>query len=343
MQQSIGKIKATLLASLMLIVVFACSDSTDDDSDTIGNWTKTTPFKGRPRSGAISFTIGSKAYVGLGYDGDEYLSDFYVYDLALGYWETKKAFPGTLRERAVAFSVDGNGYIGLGYNRDEDKEELGDFWKYDPADDEWIQVNDFEGTARYNAVTFTIGNKAYVGTGYDGDKYNSDFWEYNVSEDSWTEIASFPGEKIESGFAFVIGANAYVAGGRNNGLYNAGFWMFNAESRTWTNKAPDDDASDYDEFELAVARHDAVAVTVDDQAYVMCGYSSSGVASGSVYVYDAVTNEWGEKTAFEGAARIMAVGFTLNNRIFLGTGQNGSSRFDDIWEFKPGEEYDETN
>ena len=342
MQRSIDKIKTILFPTLLLLFVFACSDSSDDDTDTIGNWTKTTPFKGRPRSGAISFTIGTKAYVGLGYDGDEYISDFYVYDVALGYWETKSAFPGVLRERAVSFSIDGKGYIGLGYNREEDNEELGDFWEYDPSTNEWTQLADFEGTARYNSVAFTLGGKAYVGTGYDGDKYNSDFWEYDVADNSWTEIASFPGEKIESGFSFVIGDNAFVAGGRNNGIHNTDFWMFNAESKTWTSKVPDDEESYYDEFVTAVERHDAVAVAVGDQAYIMSGYSSSSVATGSVYAYDAVENSWEEKTSFEGAARIMAVGFALNNRIFLGTGQNGTSRFDDVWEFKPTEAYDET-
>jgi N-acetylneuraminic acid mutarotase len=342
MQRLTNKLTTYLLILLFLTLSFSCSDTSDDDTDTIGNWTKTTPFKGRPRSGAISFTIGTKAYVGLGYDGDEYLSDFYVYDIALGYWETKASFPGVLRERAVSFSVDGNGYIGLGYNREEDKEELGDFWKYDPLTDEWTHVSDFQGTARYNAVAFSIGSKAYVGTGYDGDKYNSDFWEFDVNEGTWLEIASFPGEKIEGGFSFVIGDRAYVAGGRNNGLYNTDFWMFNSESRTWTSKSPDDDESYYDEFVAAVKRHDAVALSVDDRAYVISGYSSSGVATGSVYEYDAVENSWEEKTAFEGAARTMAVGFVLNNRVFTGTGVNGSSRYDDVWEFKPTETYDDT-
>jgi N-acetylneuraminic acid mutarotase len=341
MQPLTNKLKASFLF-VMILLACSCSDTDDDDTDTIGNWTKTTPFKGRPRSGAISFTIGTKAYVGLGYDGDEYVSDFYVYDIALGYWETKSPFPGVLRERAVSFSVDGKGYIGLGYNRDEDKEELGDFWEYDPTTDEWTRLSDFQGTARYNAVAFAIGNKAYIGTGYDGDKYNSDFWEYDVSEGTWAEIASFPGEKIESGFSFVIDGKAYVAGGRNNGLYNADFWTFDPESQAWTSKAPDDDESYYDEFVAAVKRHDAVALSVEDRAYVMTGYGSSGVVSGSVYEYDAVENSWEEKTSFEGAARTMAVAFVLNNRIFVGTGQNGSSRYDDVWEFKPTESYDDT-
>jgi len=194
----------SILTITLLLVSTSCSDSVDTDS-TLGNWTKTTPFKGRPRSGAVMFTIGTKAFVGLGYDGDDYLSDFYSIDINEGFWVARQPFPGTLRERAVAFSINGKGYVGLGYNRDLEDEELGDVWEYDPELDIWTQLSDFEGTARYNSVAFVVGSKAYVGTGYDGDSYNSDFWEFDPSlEDSWTEVKSYPGEKIEEGLAFVI-------------------------------------------------------------------------------------------------------------------------------------------
>ena len=325
-------------------LLFSCSDSSDDDTESIGNWSKTTPFKGRPRSGAISFTIGSKAFVGMGYDGDEYISDFYVYDINAGYWETKKSFPGTMRERAVAFTINGKGYIGLGYNRELDKEELGDFWEYNPDTDVWTKVADFGGTARYNAIGFAIGSRAYVGTGFDGDKYNSDFWEFDpTAATPWREIESYPGEKIEGGLAFVISDKAYVCTGRNNGSYNLDFWQFDPADIGWTKLSPDDDADDYDEFKLAVRRHDAVAFTIGEYAYIVGGTSSSGATDRSVYQFNSTTLFWDDRTSFEGSARSLAVAFVLNGRAFVGTGQNGSSRYDDVWEFKQLEEYDEYN
>jgi len=330
----------SMLASA--IVLSSCSDVSDDETELIGNWTKSTPFKGRPRSGAISFTIDDVAYVGLGYDGDDYIGDFYQYNITSGFWEARQAFPGMLRERAVAFSINGKGYVGLGYNREEDKEELGDFWEYDPETNQWTQLNDFEGTARYNAVSFAIGSKGYVGTGYDGDSYNSDFWEYNPTTDEWTEIKSYPGEKIEEGTSFVIEDKAYVFGGRNNGLYNNDFWEFDPEAGTWTTRTPDDDESYYDEFVLAVRRHNTVTFTIDMKAYVVGGIASSGAVDNAVYEFDATSFTWTQKTSFEGSARSLAIGFVLDSRAFVTTGQNSSSRFDDMWEFKPKDEYDDT-
>jgi N-acetylneuraminic acid mutarotase len=321
-----------------------CSSS-DDSTDVLGNWTKVTPFKGRPRGAAISFTIGNKVYVGLGYDGDEYLSDFYVFDIDKGYWESKKAFPGTLRERAVAFSVDGKGYVGLGYNRDLKTEELKDFWQYDPATDTWKEIISFGGTARYNAIGFSIGSKGYVGTGFDGNEYNGDFWQFDPVDSAWTEVNSYPGEKIEAGLAFVVDNKAYICTGRNNLQYNNDFWEFDPTGSeiVWTKRSPDDSESDYDEFKLAVRRHDAVAFTMDNKAYIVGGISSSGAADKTVYEFNATTLNWAKKTSYEGAARSKAVAYVLNGRAFVGTGQNAGSYFDDVWEFKPNEEEDEND
>lgn len=337
-----NKIKILVALLIFSIPISSCSDD-DDDDETLGNWTKTTPFKGRPRSGSIVFTIGSKAFVGLGYDGDDYLSDFYVMDINNGFWEARETFPGLPRERAIAFSINGKGYIGLGYNRDQDEEELGDFWEYDPDANTWKQVASFGGTARYDAIGFSSGTKGYVGTGYDGDGYNSDFWEYDPAADSWREIKSYPGEKIEGGLAIVVNGKAYICGGRNNGLYNTDLWEFDAsgEDIVWSNRTPDDDVSYYDDFIDGVSRYDAVAFTIGDKAYIVGGVASSGATSGSVYEFNSTSSEWDSRTSFEGSARSLAVAYVLDGRAFVGTGQNGSSRYDDIWEYKPDELYDE--
>lgn len=331
----------SFLTFAILSVLICCSDD-DDTTTTSGNWSKTTPFKGRPRSGATVFTIGSRTFVGLGYDGDDYLSDFYSLDISSGFWEVKEKFPGVSRERAVAFSVDGKGYVGLGYNRDEDKEELKDFWEYDPATNVWTQLADFGGTARYNTIAFAIGSKGYVGTGYDGDEYNSDFWEFDPTTNSWKEIKSYPGEKIEGGMALLVNNKAYICGGRNNGLYNLDFWEFDPTGSdiVWTKKSPDDSESYYDDFKSAVNRYDALSFTIGEKVYITAGIAASGTTSNSVYEFDAGTLEWRSKTSFEGSSRSQAVAYVLEGRAFIGTGQNGSSRYDDIWEFKPDEKYD---
>ncbi len=334
----------SFLFTMLALVAAGCSVSSDDSSSTTGDWTRTTPFKGSPRSGAVVFTTATKAYVGLGFDGDDYLTDFYAYDITSGFWESLDEFPGTGRERAVAFTIDGKGYVGLGYNRDLDKEELGDFWEFDPSaavGEQWRRAADFKGTARYNAIAFSIGSAGYVGTGYDGNNFNSDFFQYDPLDDSWLEIRSYPGEKVEGGLAFVIGDKAYVCTGKNNGLHSTDFWEFDAEGPTWTKRTPSSDESYYDEFASAVKRHDATAFVIDNKAYLLNGYNSSGSLDRSCYVFDPSDFSWDNRTSFEGSARNLAVGFVLEGKAFTGTGQSGTSRFDDIWQFHPDDTYDE--
>src|SRR5436190_22202994 len=56
-----------------------------------------------PRYGAVSFTIGTKGYVGTGHSGTG--KDFWEYDPATDTWTQKADFGGTGRSDAVAFTI----------------------------------------------------------------------------------------------------------------------------------------------------------------------------------------------------------------------------------------------
>lgn len=326
------KIIARTVFILTALFLVSCDDDDDDDS-VIGNYVKRSDFEGVVRSGAVNFQIGNKAYVGLGYDGDDYLGDFWEYDPDLNFWKRIADFPGNPRTNAVAFASDTKGYIGTGYDGDN---ELNDFWEYDPITNTWQQVADFGGSARYGAVAFGVSNKGYVGTGYDGN-YLKDFWEYDPSTNAWEQIVSIPGSKREEAVAFVIDGLAYVGTGTNNGIYVQDFWEFNPATGTWTQKLDLDDDDDY-----AIDRSNAIAFTMNGFGYIGLGSYFSHL--GDFWEYDPATDTWTEKTNLideAAAARSDAVGFTLGSRSFLVTGRNGTIRLDDMWEFLPYEDFDE--
>src|SRR5690606_32357330 len=88
-------------ALIILIIAFSslnfsCS-SDDDDDDDIGNWTKRSSFNGEPRSNAAAFSIGSTGYMGTGYDGDDYLNDFWQYHMDVDAWQQIADYPGIAR------------------------------------------------------------------------------------------------------------------------------------------------------------------------------------------------------------------------------------------------------
>src|SRR5690242_3602259 len=75
---------------------------------------------------------------------------------------------------------------------------------------EWYKKSDFEGVSRSGAVVITIGDKAYMGTGYDGSKWLKDWWEYDADRDFWLRRADFPGTARSAAVAFTINGKGYV-------------------------------------------------------------------------------------------------------------------------------------
>ncbi|TNE98668.1 MAG: T9SS type A sorting domain-containing protein, partial [Bacteroidetes bacterium] len=53
-----------------------------------------------------------------------------------------------------------------------------DFWEYDFSTDTWIQIEDFQGTARRYLSATTLNNVAYAGLGTNGTNFK-DFWVFD--------------------------------------------------------------------------------------------------------------------------------------------------------------------
>lgn len=120
-----------------------------------------------PRSGAFTFTIGNKAYIGTGSSDQGYKKDFWEFDVVSNTWSQKADFGGQARESAVGFSIGNKGYAGTGMVMNQFTEAVRDFWMYDPLLNTWVQKANLSGNARFGAVGFAIKEKGYIATGYD--------------------------------------------------------------------------------------------------------------------------------------------------------------------------------
>jgi len=340
MQKITPRLIAAFTLFLLVITISSCSKSNSDSTDIIGNWKRSSEFEGVGRTEAVAFTIGNKVYIGGGYDGSVRLNDFWEFNQSTGTWLRKADFPGTARNSAVAFTINGKGYIGTGY---DGLNKLTDFWEYNPTTDVWTQVASFGGTARYGAVAFAIGDKGYVTTGYDGN-YLKDLWEYDATANTWTQKASLTGSKRTDAAVFVYNSKAYVVSGVNNGSYVNDFWVYDPLANEWTEKrkitsVSDDDYDD--DYGDNITRSNAAIIVMNGKAYLTSGYRSGVI--GTTYEYDITNDLWYQKTSLEGTAREGAIGFTISNRGYLTTGNNSSQRFDDLWEFFPDTEVDDTD
>lgn len=327
------------LIALFVLGITSCTNETDTEDTTEGNWILRSSFEGVARSEAVAFSIGSRGYIVTGYDGSKRLKDLWQYDSDYNFWQQKAEFPGTARHAATGFSIEDRGYIGTGsdgYNR------LNDFWEYNSTTNTWTQKADFGGSARLDAVGFSIGNKGYISTGYDGN-WLKDIWEFDPANNGWTQRVSMSGEKRRGAVAFVYNNKAYIVTGNYSGGTTNDFNVFDPsqpEGQAWTMLRKITNVSDesYDD-DYTIVRSKAVAFVMNNKAYITTGENGSILKD--TWEYDFATDTWTAKTAFEGTSRSGASAFSLNNRGFVLLGKSSTLQLEDIREFFPNEEYNE--
>ncbi|MBI4945959.1 MAG: PKD domain-containing protein [Bacteroidetes bacterium] len=293
-------------------------------------WTRKANFGGTARFGVTSFAIGTKGYMGTGWDGTTLSHDFWEYDPQTDTWTQKATFPGIARFVAVgfSFSVGTKGYIGTGWNGSGATDQS-DFWEYDQTTNVWTQKASFGGGQRNGAVSFSIGNKGYIGTGWNivtpPVYYHKDFWEYDPLADTWTRKADFGGPGRQTATGFSIGTKGYIGLGANASTLFQDFWEYDQASDTWTQKA---------NFP-AVGRQWATAFSIGTKGYMGTGGTyPNGPFYSDFWAWDQATDVWIQKTDFGGTARSLASGFSIGTKGYLGTGYDGSSQ-NDFWEFSP--------
>lgn len=324
------EVKIWIKVLILVVAVPFFNSCKDEEVALIGNWVELSDFDGIPRTDAVGFSIGTKGYIGTGYDGDIRHNDFWEYDPTRNTWTQKADFPGIPRNGAVGFGTDTKGYVGTGY---DGKNRLNDFYEYDPAGNAWTRKADFAGVARYGAIAMAINNKGYIGTGY-STSYLKDMWEYDPAGDAWTQKASVGGSKRRDAACFVINGKGYVTTGIDNGEYQTDLWMYDPGTDAWTEKRDIADLSDeaYDDKYSTIKGTGKVGFAVNGKGYLATGGMTTGI---ECWEYNPGTDLWTEKSSFEGTIRSDAVGFAISSRGYVTTGKSSSYYFDDIWAFDP--------
>jgi hypothetical protein len=205
----------------------------DQSTDT---WTQMADFAGAARSYAVGFSIGTKGYIGTGYDGADKKNDFWEWNQSNNTWIQKASFAGTARYCAVGFSVNTKGYIGTGY--DNTGNVRNDFWEWDQTSDTWVQKANIGTVDRGEAVGFSIGSKGYIGTGLSGTAtLLKDFWEWDQLAGTWTQMADFGGSARRNAIGFNIGSKGYIGTGYDGVDSKKDIWEWDQVSNVWVQKA----------------------------------------------------------------------------------------------------------
>ena len=236
--------------------------------------------------------------------------------------------------------------------------------------DSWTQKADLPAQERDEAIAFTIGNYAYVGTGYSN---LDDIWQYDPSQNTWTPRAPLPNQSRYGAISVSSGSKGYAGLGAHL-PYKNDWWEYDPIADAWTQKSnfqgtPREFASAFciDNFIYAGCGLDSVgpardwwkynvntntwsaidslptafqlgsfacvSFAINNKGYVITGY----LTGQKVFEYDPVSQTWATKNPFPGTPRYSAAGFAIGDFGYIGTGDTGyqTPHVKDFWQYVP--------
>jgi len=186
---------------------------------------------------------------------------------------------------------------------------------------DWSRASDFEGVARTEAASFTIGDSVYVGGGYDGSDRLSDYWRFDAATGTWTQEADMPGAGRSSAAAFAANGKGYVGTGYDGLDKLNDFYEYDPSSNSWAKKA---------DFPGS-ARYEASGFSVNDKGYITCGFNGNYLKD--LWEYDPLTDEWTQKASLGGTKRSAAQVFVIDNYAYVVGGINNGEYPNDFWKY----------
>ena len=287
-------------------------------------WFQTDSINGAPRSVASSFVVNGEAYAIGGLDENGFRRKMYSYSDFQDDWDDELSIggingDGLARGSACAFSIDNKGYICLGQGDSQAFKK--DVWEFDPVTNVWTQKADFSGSARRQAVAFTISNIAYVGTGIDATGRKKDMYKYDPSINTWAQLNDFAGTARKEAVGFCIGLNGYISTG-DDGVFKNDLWQYIVFSDTWVQKAnlP------------ATARKGATAWGQFPSGFICAGEDLNFNYSKELWEYNYFSDSWQQRTDYPGPGRSSPISFVLNDIAYVGSGYNGQF-LDDMYAY----------
>lgn len=143
------------------------------------------------------------------------------------------------------------------------------------------------------------------------------------------------GRKWAIGFS--IGSEGYIGGGEgfppgaSDQFTLQDFWQYDPATGTWTQEA-----------NIPYGVRSAATFVLGTQGYVVSGYHEPPVGARGVpsfiyhtVYYDQALNSWNFKKDFPGEPRYAAVGTTIGNMGYIGTGNGISDALNDWWQYNP--------
>lgn len=142
-------------------------------------WTQKNNFPSQPRHHPYQFGIGDYIYTGFGH-GDEIFNDWFRYHILDETWTQVATLPAEGRVAGTQFSYNGLGYILSGDGEDHISMETGEFWVYDPMNNNWEELPQHPEGSRWAPSSFIINGEVYIINGTSFSQYVTEIYKYNL-------------------------------------------------------------------------------------------------------------------------------------------------------------------
>lgn len=149
-------------------------------------------------------------------------------------------------------------------------------------------------------------------------------------QDQWFQVDSMNGPGKSVANAFVLNNEAYVVGGLTAQDFTRKMYSFNPDQNDW-----DDELSWGGETGNGQNRGSSTSFVIDNKVYIGLGQGNSALYYKDWWTYDPTTETWTQLSDFIGTARHGAVGFTLDQIGYLGTGQDVNGLCKDFFKYNP--------
>lgn len=182
------------------------------------------------------------------------------------------------------------------------------------AAQEWVQIDNFPGTERDDAVFFQSGSDFYVGTGLAiGWVTTYDFYRFDPESESWNQLNTdnlIPPRQYASSFS--IGGKGFVLGGSNGNIKLNDVWKLDATLNHWQQVAS---------IPILQGLEGAVSFSYENEAILVGGRTSNTTNNAEVFSYKADVNLWSVKSIFPFEAPFKASSVSMGSNAYIAGGR----------------------
>lgn len=161
-------------------------------------WSQIPDMPGPPRHHPYHFTVDGNIYAGMGHGSklaveanpNGILDDWYEYDPKDSSWTEMDKFPGQPRVAGTQFANGDYGYILSGDGGNHSYMDSGQFWRYNPANDEWKELPAHPGISLWAPTNFVLNDEVMMIGGLNRRDGTRDARIYSYQLASTTGVAS---------------------------------------------------------------------------------------------------------------------------------------------------------